>query len=274
MELSPQQLVLYETARALVECPTLEEAAPRMVAAVCNALGWQCGAVWQADRARKVMRCVGTWHAPSLELDEFTHVTRTTVFQPGVGLPGRVWATLQPAWIPDVTKDDNFPRVQVAERAGLHAAFAIPIMHGRRVEGVLEFFSRDILQPSAELLATMTTIGDQIALYIERLWASEDFDRFFKLSLDLFCVVSFDGYFLRLNPAWETVLGYSLDELRASPFIDFVHPDDRAPSMQELSKASVSEHVINFENRYRTKDGSYKWLQWFATPFIQQGLVY
>jgi PAS domain S-box-containing protein len=272
--LSPQQLVLYETARALVECTTLEEAAPRMVAAVCEALGWQCGAIWEADRARKVMRCVGTWHAPGLPIDEFTAVTRSSTFERGIGLPGRVWKTRQPAWIPDVTRDDNFPRAPVAERAGLHAAFALPIMQGRRVQGVMEFFSRDILQPTEDLLATMTTICRQIALYVERLWASEDFDRFFKLSLDLFCVATFEGYFVRLNPAWRTVLGYSEDELRASPFIEFVHPDDRDASMNELSKVTKGGHVINFENRYRTKDGSYKWLQWFASPFLKQGLIY
>jgi two-component system, sensor histidine kinase and response regulator len=272
--LNPRQLVLYETARALVECTTLEEAAPRMVAAVCHALGWQCGAIWEADRARQVMRCVGTWHAPGLPIDEFTTVTKASTFERGVGLPGRVWATREPAWIPDVTRDDNFPRSPVAERVGLHAAFALPIMQGQRVQGVMEFFSREILQPSADLLATMTTIGNQIALYIERLWASEDFDRFFKLSLDLFCVATFEGYFLRLNPAWQTVLGFSEDELRASPFIDFVHPDDRDASMRELSRVTTGGHVINFENRYRTRDGSYKWLQWFASPFIAQGLIY
>jgi len=274
MQLSPQQLVLYETARALVESPTLEEAAPRMVAAVCQAFGWQCGAIWQANRARKVMRCVGTWHTPGLPIEDFTAATRASVFERGVGLPGRVWSSREPAWIPDVTADENFPRAAVAERVGLHAAFALPIMQGRRVQGVMEFFSQQILQPSPDFLNTMTTICNQIAIYIERLWASEDFDRFFTLSLDLFCVVTFEGYFLRLNPAWETVLGFSRDELRSAPFVEFIHPDDRDASMQELSKATTGEHVINFENRYRTKDGSYKWLQWFATPFIVQGLVY
>jgi two-component system, sensor histidine kinase and response regulator len=274
MQLSPQQLVLYETARALVESATLEEATPPMVAAICQAFGWQCGAIWQANRARKVMRCVGTWHAPGLSIEEFTSATQASMFERGVGLPGRVWATREPAWIPDVTADENFPRSAVAARVGLHAAFALPIMQGRRVQGVMEFFSQQILQPSPDLLNTMTTVCNQIAIYIERLWASEDFDRFFTLSLDLFCVATFEGFFLRLNPVWETVLGFSQDELRAAPFVDFVHPDDREATVRELSKVATGEHVINFENRYRTKDGSYKWLQWFASPFIAQGLIY
>ena len=274
MELSPQQLVLYETARALMESPTLEQAAPRMIAAVCQALGWQCGAIWQADRARKVMRCVGTWHEPGLAIDEFTTVTKATTFARGVGLPGRVWSTREPAWIPDVTQDDNFPRATVAENVGLHAAFALPILQGRRVQGALEFFSRDIIQPSTDLVEMMTTICKQIAMYVERLWASEDFDRFFKMSLDLYCVATFQGYFVRLNPAWQAVVGYSDEELRASPFMDFVHPDDREATQRELSRATTGEHVIDFENRYRTKDGSYKWLQWFASPYTAQGLIY
>jgi PAS domain S-box-containing protein len=274
MELSPQQLVLYETARALVESATIEEAAPRMVAAVCHALGWQCGAIWQADRSRKVMRCVGTWHTPGLAIGEFTEATMTSTFRRGVGLPGRVWAERVPAWIPDVTQDENFPRAPVAERVGLHAAFAVPILQGRRVQGVMEFFSQEIRQPSAELQDTMTMICSQIALYIERQWASEDFDRFFKLSLDMFCVATFQGYFVRLNTTWGKVLGYSDEELRASPFIEFVHDDDREATIQELSKVTLGGHVINFENRYRTKDGSYRWLQWFASPFLDQGLIY
>ena len=127
-------------------------------------------------------------------------------------------------------RDANFPRAEAAERVGLHAAFALPIMQGRRVQGVMEFFSRDILEPSPDLLEMMTTICSQIGCYIERKWASDDLDRFFKLSLDLFCVATFDGYLVRVNPAWQTLLGLSEEELRSTPFMEFVHPDDRGPT--------------------------------------------
>ena len=266
--------ILFETARALTESPSLEEASPRMIEAVCNALGWQCGAIWEVDRARTCMRCAGTWHAPGLPLDEFTGATATATFERGIGLPGRVWQSRAPAWIPDVTRDDNFPRAAAAERAGLHAAFALPIMEGRRVEGALEFFSRDIREPSPDLLGMMTAVCGQIGLFIERKRASDDLDRFFRLSLDLFCVASFEGYFVRVNPAWQTVLGHSDEELRSTPFMEFVHPDDRAPSTEALSALSTGAQLIDFENRYRAKDGSYKWIQWFAAPFLKQGIVY
>ena len=119
----------------------------------------------------------------------------------------------------------------------------------------MEFFSRDILEPSPELLAMMTTVCSQIGLFVERKWAGEDLDRFFKLSLDLFCVATFDGYFVRVNPAWQTVLGFSEEELRASPFMDFVHPDDRAATIDAMSALTTGAQVIDFENRYRAKDG-------------------
>jgi two-component system, sensor histidine kinase and response regulator len=271
---NPQQRVLFETARALTESTTLEDAAPRMLKAVCESLGWQCGAVWQVNRARNTLRCIGTWAKPGLPLEEFTAATAGRSFAIGVGLPGRVWAQREPVWVRDVTRDSNFPRAQVAERGGVHSAFALPILQGRRVGGVLEFFSRDIVEPTRELLTMMTTVCSQIGLYVQLKWAGEDLDRFFKLSLDLFCIATFDGYFVRLNPAWQTVLGFSDEEMRASPFMDFVHPDDHDATVGAMSSLKTGERVIDFENRYRSKDGSYKWLQWKSAPFIHEELVY
>jgi PAS domain S-box-containing protein len=192
----------------------------------------------------------------------------------GIGLPGRVWASQEPAWIPDVALDPNFPRASVAERAGLHAAFAMPIRQGATVLGVMEFFSRDIVEPTSGLLAMMTTVCSQIALYVQRKWAGEELDRFFRLSLDLFCVATFDGYFVRMNPAWQTVLGHPEADLRTSPFMDFVHPEDRDATIEAMSALLTGAQLIGFENRYRASDGSYKWLQWAAAPFAAQGLIY
>jgi two-component system, sensor histidine kinase and response regulator len=271
---SPYQQILFETASALAESPTLVEAAPRMLEAVCQGLGWRYGALWEVDRARNVLQCVGMWQPSSLPFEEFAATTLATTFGPGIGLPGRVWASGQPAWIPDVTRDANFPRALVAERAGLHAAFGLPILQGSSVLGVMEFFSGDIIEPTPALLSTITTVGSQIGLYVERKLAGEELDRFFELSLDLFCVATFDGYFIRVNSAWQHVLGFSEAELRASPFMEFVHPDDRAATINAFSNLTSGGHVIDFENRYRASNGSYRWLQWRSVPFPKQGIIY
>ncbi|MEG4071858.1 PAS domain S-box protein [Microcoleus sp. Pol14C2] len=104
--------------------------------------------------------------------------------------------------------------------------------------------------------------------------AQTERDRFFTISLDLLCIVGFDGYFKRLNPAWSTALGYSITELFAKQMIEFVHPDDRKATAAEGAKLIAGTSSISFENRYICKDGSYKYFLWTASPFSEEGLIY
>jgi PAS domain S-box-containing protein len=99
--------------------------------------------------------------------------------------------------------------------------------------------------------------------------ASHERDRFFDLSMDLLCIAGTDGCFKRLNPAWERALGFSREELCSKPFIEFIHPDDRSRTQDVMEKLSRGEPAINFENRYRCRDGSYRWLTW-NTPAPEQ----
>ena len=122
----PRLTAEYVSARALAESATLAEAALRVLQAMCEALGWDYGALWNVDADGGVLRCVETWHPPTLAVPEFDATSRRTTFARGVGLPGRVWASGEPAWIPDVVADANFPRASVARREGLHGAFALP----------------------------------------------------------------------------------------------------------------------------------------------------
>jgi PAS domain S-box-containing protein len=102
----------------------------------------------------------------------------------------------------------------------------------------------------------------------------KDFERFFMLSLDMFCISGVDGYLKRLNPAWMATLGYSEQELLSTPYLEFIHPDDQAATIAEAKKLEEGAEIVAFHNRYRCKDGSYRWLAWTAKFFLEEGLVY
>lgn len=102
----------------------------------------------------------------------------------------------------------------------------------------------------------------------------QELDHFFSLSLDLLCIADTDGRFTRVNPAWQTVLGWTNAELTGVPYVDFVHPEDRADTIARAGHLAEGAAVVSFENRYRCKDGTYRWLNWRAAPVPERGVVY
>ncbi|GAB2822052.1 hypothetical protein GCM10027200_21860 [Lentzea nigeriaca] len=105
--------------------------------------------------------------------------------------------------------------------------------------------------------------------------AAERLDHFFGISTDLLCIAGTDGYFKHLNPAWESVLGYTVEELMSKPYLDFIHPDDVERTAAESARQiALNQSTVMFENRYRCRDGSYRWLNWNAVPILDEGLVY
>src|SRR5215207_8067373 len=154
-------------AQILAESPQLEDAVPRVLQKVGETLRWQVGAVWIPDTDEKVLRCLKLWKAFAGKFARFEAESSGRTFARGIGLPGRVWSTLRPVWIPDVTRYENFPRAPVAAAEGLHAALAFPIC-GEKFLGIMEFFSDEIREPDEAMLAMFGVIGGQIGQFIER----------------------------------------------------------------------------------------------------------
>ena len=126
----------------------------------------------------------------------------------------------------------------------------------------------------AQLLGGMNdTVAAFAQLQDRHRQAERQFEDVFKLSPDLLCIAGADGYFKRVNPAFEATLGYSSEELLSRPFLDFVHPDDRALT-GETHVVAGGNQIVQFENRYLRKDGSVRWLQWNSRPVPEEGLVY
>ncbi len=100
-------------------------------------------------------------------------------------------------------------------------------------------------------------------------------EHLFDLSLDMLCIADTNAYFKHINKAFEKTLGYTKEELLQESFLQFIHPDDIASTIAEVEKLSRGEPTIYFENRYRCKDSSYKWLAWtLSMPDLEHGLMY
>ncbi len=95
---------------------------------------------------------------------------------------------------------------------------------------------------------------------------TEELESFFTLTPDLLTIANTDGYFLRTNPSWSRLLGYSDEELTNTKFLDFIHPDDLKPTLDRMAELAAQQKVFNFTNRYRCKDGSYKYIEWHSQP--------
>jgi len=168
-ELAGKRLaVQYAITRVLAESEGLLEAAPKLIRAVCESADWEIGALWGLDKTGEQLRCLEFVNCLPKQVSNFEAATRSRSFSAGIGLPGRVWSSGEPAWIPDVTQDGNFPRAVAAVQDGLHGAFAFPVTAGKQILGVMEFFSGEVRRPEPQLNDLLIGFGKQIGQFAER----------------------------------------------------------------------------------------------------------
>ena len=170
-----RQAMEHAITRVLAEAESIALAVPKIIQTICQTMGWHYGDRYEYDAELNVLRRREFWSVDTPELQAFavsaTH--RTVAPDPGAGLVRQTYAAGEPVWIADISKNAGMRRRELVERAGLHGAFAFPLIASGQVLGVMEFFHRDVREPDATLIQIAESIGSQIGQFIVRMKAEE-----------------------------------------------------------------------------------------------------
>jgi len=258
---SEEQLSLLQTISMEVAAASdLASALEVVLREVCEKTGWIIGHAWVPTSDATALDLVAEWCCGDGELKPFRTLSKESHFRPGVGLPGRVWESKQPAWIEDVINDPNFPRSAAARTARLKTGVGIPILSRRKVIAVLEFFMRESRSQNEQLVNVIVAVAAQLGLMMERKRAAEqlsDTNEILQSILsnmgDAVIVADKGGHFLVFNPAAERMFGKGAMQM---PFSEWSQryglyladkitpfPNDQLP----LARSIRGEEVDNVE---------------------------
>jgi PAS domain S-box-containing protein len=218
------------------------------------------GHAWVPNQDETLLEFRSAWYRGDGELKPFRTVSEASQFQPGIGLPGRVWKSQQPAWVEDVTNDPNFPRSAAARTAGLKTGVGIPIVSADKVIAVLEFFMRESRDQNERLVNVIAAVAAQLNLVIDQKRAVEELSRINEILQSILAnmgdgVIVADkfGNFLVFNPAAERMFGKGAMQM---PPAEWSHhyglylPDKVTPFPHDqlpLTRSIRGEEVDNIE---------------------------
>lgn len=240
-------------ARVLAGAAVDDAVYQRLLSAIGESLGWDFGAWWEWSENSEVLHCIETWRSSALPDEEFEALSRRTVLGSGIGLPGRVLATGEPAWIGDLRQDPNFPRRVGAELAGLRCGFAFPVESARGPLGAIEMFASRVHEPDDQLLETMASLGSQLGQLIERRRAEREIResnerRKAMLEAALDCVITIDaaGRIVEFNPAAEKTFGYRRADAIGGHMAELIIP----PSLRARHREGFARLLETGNPRY------------------------
>jgi PAS domain S-box-containing protein len=266
----------YSVTRQLAASGTFPDTLHRILQALCETFAWDWAAFWSFEAKANTLQWSGIWYCPSSHWEEFEQASRTLNFASGVSLPGRAWAGGQPEWIPDVAKDQHFLRAAIAARIGLHGACTVPIRRANDIRGVIELFSRKVLQPDPQMMQMLTAVGAQIGQFLDRTWAEEALTTERNLLRTLIDTLPDYVYakdtasrFLLNNLAHLRVLGAaSPQETIAKTDLDFF-PSELALRYRADEEAMLKSGlpIVNREEPVIDPDGNQQWVLTTKVPW-------
>ncbi|MEL4897684.1 bifunctional diguanylate cyclase/phosphodiesterase [Crocosphaera sp. Alani8] len=270
-----QQKAIGEIAQIALNCSDIDSFLQEVTQIICDRLQiHHCGIFKRGidDSELQLIQGVG-WNQqeeanPILYLHESCHLSQTV-------------KTGQTLIVEDFTTNDTFACHPFLANHSIMSGISAIIPTSQETYGILGVYNGNKREYSPQESNFLEIIAQIIGTTIsqkadQQPQAMEDVtnDRFFELNLDICCIAGFDGYFKKTNAVFTQTLGYSAEELKSKPLLEFVHPDDRPSTLAKLENLSQNKQSSHCENRYRCRDGSYRWLSWTSVVNLQKKLIY
>jgi len=275
-----EQLNLLQTITLeIAAAADLSSALKIVLRQVCEKTGWALGQAWMPNKDGSALACDSNWFCGEGDLQDFRVASEATHFKPGVGLPGRVWESKQPAWVEDVTNDPNFPRSAAARTAGLRTGVGIPILSGNEVIAVLEFFMRESREQNERLLNVIASVAGQLdllrrATQAEAAARERQFRTLANSISQLAWMADREGYIFWYNDRWYDYTGTTLEEMQGWGWEKVHHPDEVGRVVERIKLAFASGEPWEDTFPLRSKTGEYRWFLSRALPiFDAEGRV-
>ena len=258
----------YAVTGVLATSPSLEEAAPQILKAVCESLNWEMGELWEVNQSGNALAWIAGWHREDLDAAEFEARSKEITLPIGVGLAGHVWQQNKPLWIPDFKQDPNFVRKPIVP-TGVHAVCGFPVVANQQVLGVVTFYSHRVAPIDSGLLDLMNAIGAQIGQFMERqhtesaLRQSEEVQR---LALGAARMGAWTWNIQTGQEHWseeiEQLFGMEPGSFKGDydTFISLVHPQDRERLQKAQAKALAGNQDYAAEFRILCEGGNVRWI--------------
>src|SRR6476660_2110682 len=273
---SEEQLSLLQTITTeLTTAEDLSSALEVVLRDVCEKTGWVLGHAWVPNPPGTALDLVSTWYCGDGELKPFRAVSEASHFEPGVGLPGRVWESKRPAWVENVTDDPNFPRSAAARTAGLKTGVGIPILSGKKVIAVLEFFMRESRAENERLLNVIASVAAQLdllhrATHAEAAARERQFRTLANSISQLAWMADSEGYIFWYNDRWYDYTGTTLEEMQGWGWQKVHHPDEVGRVVERIKVAFATGQPWEDTFPLRSKNGEYRWFLSRALPIADE----
>src|SRR6266480_5583902 len=273
---SEEQLSLLQTiTRELAAADDLSSALKMVLRQVCEKTGWALGQAWVPKKDGSVLICDSDWFCGEGDLQEFRVASEEIHFKPGVGLPGRVWESKQPAWVEDVTNDPNFTRLAAGRTTGLKTGVGIPILSGNEVIAVLEFFMRESRDQNERLLNVIASVAGQLdllrrATHAEAAARERQFRTLANSISQLAWMADREGYIFWYNDRWYEYTGTTLEEMQGWGWQKVHHPDEVGRVVERIKVAFATGEPWEDTFPLRSKTGEYRWFLARALPIADE----